>query len=188
MTIEQLGESRVLIVLKSEDMRDFELDYGTLGFSDAHSRRILSRLLTLACTKTGMKTEGRRMLVEALPHRSGCLILLTLTENERKKRYRIKKKPGRICCAFDSADGLLAAAEALGGRVLPPNRLYGMNGRFYLVINGSPVPKKTLAVLAEFCDARICSPTAAAAIEEKGRLIAGGNAIARIYGEMRGKF
>ena len=61
MTIEQLDSCRVLIVLKAEDMRDFSLEYNTLSFSDAHARRILSRLLTLACSKTGMDVTNKKI-------------------------------------------------------------------------------------------------------------------------------
>ena len=80
MTIEQIDSGKVMILLKNSDMKDFALEYSSLSFSDPHSRRILTRLLSLACSKTGVSAKNKKMFVEALPHKNGCLILLTLKE------------------------------------------------------------------------------------------------------------
>ncbi len=99
MTIEQIDTGKVMIVLGSSDMKDFSLEYKTLSFSDPHSRKILSRLLTLACTKTGLSIENKKMLVEALPHKSGCLILLTLKPKTRSG-FTGSRSPKNACVVF----------------------------------------------------------------------------------------
>lgn len=180
MTIEQLDSCRVLIVLKAEDMRDFSLEYNTLSFSDAHSRRILSRLLTLACSKTGMDVTNKKMLVEALPHKNGCLILLTLSPKKKRKSYKIKRDRKKLCCIFKDVDGLLDASMALRGKILPRNRAYRLKEKYYLIIDSRPVSLSALGTLTEFCETVSCSPAAAARIEENGRLIADGNAVRKI--------
>ena len=164
MTIEQIDKAKVMIVLGTNDMKDFSLDYGTLSFKDPHSRRILSRLLSLACSKTGINTENKRMLVEALPHKSGCLILLTL--KSKRRVYRVKKPDKRLCCIFDEVDCLMTAAalcDTDGG-------VYLYGDRYYLVTEDN-VPLLSLARLEEFARCYVCSPIAAAKVCEAGKFV-----------------
>ena len=93
MTVEQIDSSKVLISLCNEDLTEYSLRFDTMSFNDPHSRRILNKLLTIACGKTGIKQEkDKSMLVEAMPHSNGCLILLTMNHKKKKRTvYRIKK-------------------------------------------------------------------------------------------------
>ncbi len=181
MTIEQIDTSKVMILLGSEDMRDFSLEYSKLGFSDPHSKKILRRLLTLACSKTGISPDNKRMFVEALPHKSGCLILLTLTPKTRRRKYRIKKSAKCLCAVFDTVDDLLDCCCAASAR-LPgfANSVYLYGGKYYLIIDNSPVSLYTLALFCEFAECYTCSRVAAARIREAGRAISEGNAVRTI--------
>lgn len=171
MTIEQIDSSKVMILLGCDDMKDFSLEYDTLGFTDPHSRRILSRLLKLACTKTGMSANNKRMYVEALPHKSGCLILLTLTDRRSRRIYKIKKSDKSYICIFDNAEALIRASVALKNHSSPKGIVYLNNGKYYLIINTMPLSLYIMSALAEYCDAYVCSKTACARIEENGKLI-----------------
>lgn len=51
MTIDKIKSNKILITLCDEDMRDFSLDYDTLSLYDNHSRKILMRILQIACLK-----------------------------------------------------------------------------------------------------------------------------------------
>lgn len=173
MTIEQIDPSKVLIVLGSDDMKDFSLEYSTLSFSDPHSRRILSRLLTLACSKTGMSIDNKKMLVEALPHKSGCLILLTLSPKQKRRLYRVKRSDKKLCCVFEDVDALIDASVAIRNTTsLPKNSAYFLDDRYYLLVDSKPVSLYTMAILEEFSECYVCSRVAAARIEENGREIA----------------
>ena len=168
MTIERIDAGKVLILLGKDDMKDFSLDYGTLSFSDPHSRRILSRLLTLACTKTGLTLDNKRMLVEAIPHGSGCLLLLTLRE-KRRRRFRIKRTHRLLCCVFYDCEALLSACSTLFGRTLPRNRIYLLDGEYILVFKEEALPAYMPEILREFARCVPCRIPAAARVEEYGR-------------------
>ncbi len=173
MTIEQIDSGRVMILLGCEDMKDFSLKYDTLGFKDPHSRRILSRLLKLACNKTGMNVINKRMFVEALPHKSGCLILLTLTEKTSRRVYRIKKSDKSYCCVFDNAEDLIRASIALKRFSDTKGVVYLEDGKYYLIIDTMPLSLYLMSALEEFSQAYVCSKPAAARIMENGREIGG---------------
>lgn len=179
MTIEQIDPSKVIIVLGSSDMKDFSLEYSTLSFSDPHSRKILSRLLTLACSKTGMSIENKKMLVEALPHKSGCLILLTLKPKTKRRIYRVKKPDKCLCCIFENCERLIEAAIAVG-ESLPQNGVYYCNNKYYLVIE-SNLALYPLAVLEEFAHCYVCSRIAAAKVCEAGRALGDMKVMAKCF-------
>lgn len=181
MIIEQIDNSKVLIVLGSTDMRDFSLEYRTLSFSDPHSRMILTRLLTLACVKTGMDTEDKKLIVEALPHSEGCLILLTLAPKGRRRTYRIKKPDKNLCCVFRDSEALISAGVALKGKnLLPQNSVYLYRGKYCLVIDNRPVSLGALCLLEEFSTPFVCTKTAIARIKENGKKLSAGNGIQTI--------
>ena len=169
MTIEQIDSSKVMILLGCDDMKDFSLEYDTLGFSDPHSRRILSRLLRLACNKTGMSVNNKRMYVEALPHKSGCLILLTLTEKTKRRIYKIKKSDKSYCCIFQNAEALITASVALKKFAIPGGKVYFSDDKYYLIIDTMPLSLYLMSELEEFSDAYVCSKTACARIAENGK-------------------
>ncbi|MCH5303573.1 MAG: adaptor protein MecA [Ruminococcus sp.] len=171
MTIEQIDSSKVMILLGCEDMKDFSLEYSTLGFSDPHSRRILSRLLKLACTKTGMSVLNKKMYVEALPHESGCLILLTLTEKSSRRVYKIKKSDKSYCCIFPDVEAMINASVALEKFTLQSGRVYLSDNKYYLIINTMPLSLYLMSTLEEFSDAYVCSKTACARVIESGKEI-----------------
>lgn len=171
MTIEQIDPERVMILLGSEDMKDFSLEYKTLSFKDAHSRKILSRLLKLACNKTGMSVNNKRMYVEALPHKSGCLILLTLSDKSSRRVYKIKKSDKSYCCVFESAENMIRAAIVLKSFSLPRGDVYFEKNKYYLIINTMPLPLSLMSALEEFSEAYVCSKSACARVAENGKAI-----------------
>lgn len=171
MTIEQIDSGKVMIILGCDDMKDFSLEYDTLGFSDPHSRRILSRLLKLACTKTGLSVNNKRMLVEALPHKSGCLILLTLTEKHNRKVYKIKKSDKSYVCIFYDVEALIQASVATKRFPAAKGRVYLCDKKYYLIIETLPLSLNLMSALEEFSDACVCSKPACARIAENGKEI-----------------
>ena len=58
MTIEQLDERKVLISLGCDDMKNFDLEFENMSFYSEHSKRVLLRLLRLACMKAGLSHMG----------------------------------------------------------------------------------------------------------------------------------
>lgn len=177
MTIEQIDSGKVLIVLGRNDMEDFSLEYETMSFTDPHSKKVLARLLTLACVKTGICIKGKKMLVEALPHPEGCLILMTLRAERERKYYRIKRGSRNLCCVIDSAEELMNLCSALCRlKGVPDSSVYFYDDRYYLVAESVLVSPFIMRVFGEFSSRVAVDNILAAKVGERGKLIAHGNA------------
>lgn len=178
MIIEQIDNSKVLIVLGGNDMQDFSLEYDTLSFDDPHSGKILKRLLTLACTKTGISTEDKKILVEAVPQQKGCVILLTLLPKVSRKIYRIKKQKTSLCFIFEDAEALISAAKVLCKSLMPPeNSVYLLDDKYVVVIEGIIENKRYLSRLREFSHKALQGKIHSARVRENGKLLAEENGI-----------
>lgn len=179
MTIEQLDTSKVLISLGSEDMRDYELRFNDMSFCDEHSRRVLLRLLKLACMKTGVPYSSKTVLMEALPHSSGCLLLVTLMEKSTRKTYKVKRIKEHPCYVFLSAEDLLSAVESLHQRALNlhKNSLWLCGGKYYLVFDYPVVNCLARGVLCEYSREIHSSAVALSRIRESGKLLCSDNAV-----------
>lgn len=188
MTIEQLDESKVLISLCNEDMQDYKLKFNDMSFCSEHSKRILLRLLRLACLKAGVNFERKTWLLEALPHNSGCLLLVTMLEKKHRKTYKVKRLREYACFVFDSAENLLAAAEVLGTRsvTLHSNSLWLVKGKYYLIFDYPVVSAQVSTFLREYCEKLWCSKVSISRIKETGKLLCAENALEIIGKKIRG--
>ena len=182
MTIEQLDESKVLISLCNEDMRDYKLKFGEMSFCSEHSKRILLRLLQLACSKAGVSFEHKTWLMEALPHNSGCLLLVTMIEKKRRKTYKLKRVKEHPCFVFESAENLLSAAENLQIRSisLRSNSLWLSDRKYYLIFDYPFVENKVCNILREYSRKFSYTPAGISRVKETGKLICSGNALSTI--------
>lgn len=181
MTIEQIDGSKVLIILGSKDMQNFSLEYDTLTFQDPHSKKILRRLLSLACTKAELSVQNKKMVVEALPHNSGCLILLTLKPKVKRKIYTIKKLPQDICCTFETTENLFSFARAFSKNIiLPKSSLYYYGDNYCVIMEDINHSKSFVFKTREFCDKYISSKIYSAKVKEYGEQIIAHNAIKKI--------
>lgn len=154
MTVEQIDSTKVLISLCNEDLTEYSLRFDTMSFNDPHSRRILNKLLTIACGKTGMKQEkDKSMLVETMPHSNGCLILLTINHKKKKRTvYKIKRNPSGWCCRFQNAEDFLSCMEALElcGSAMYRVFAYLFGGSYFLFTEQPKIAPASAAVLSEF--------------------------------------
>lgn len=183
MTIEQLSSTKVLISLCNEDMKSFELDFDTIGFCDYHSKTVLLRLLRLALENSGIETEDKTIMLEALPHSKGCMLFVTVTDKKQKrKKYRIKRIKEYPCYKFFSLEELLSAIERLYGTdsFFYNNSVYLYNDSYYLVFDYPVVPHKAKEILSEYATKLNKSKIFIARLYESAKLISGGNAIVRI--------
>ena len=169
MTIDRIKSNKILITLGNEDMRDFSLDYDTLSLYDSHCRKIIMRILQVACFKTDIEIKDKKMTVEALPTVNGCILLLTV-EDRKSRRYRLQNRKNflevirllyrqNVCCNKNSA--------------------YEQNGTYYLVFDYPAVPKRFKRILHEY-GARCGSNVFAARLRENAKEICKTNAVAVI--------
>lgn len=180
MTVNNLGENRVLIILCEKDMKDFSLDFDRLSIDDGHSRKILLRIMNLACRKSGIETRGRSVKIEALSLEGECYLLVTVEEKHRRT-YKIKKSADCICYLLGESGNFLDTIEKLYRQNVCCNRnsAYVYGGKYYLIFDYPSIPKKIKIILSEYGqkkDGRLIS----ARIKENGNLICKHNAILQI--------
>lgn len=183
MTIEQLDKWRVLISLKPQDMDTYAISIDKLNIKDKACKDTLKAILKEALDKVGISTEDKAVLVEAMPHREGILILVTVDFMRHiRKTYRIKKPRMLPCCKFDSAEGLLSCVEHLKTEKvkLLPNSLWQYKNGFYLIFELSGISPKAKAVLSEYALCHSVSLTRIARIKEAGKELLKSNAVEKI--------
>ena len=183
MTIEQLDSRKVLISLCNEDMENFSLRFNNLSFCDEHSRKVLVRLTQLACVKTGLQLNKSAVLMEALPHQSGCLLLLTVLEKSQRKVYKVKRYRFFYCFVFESAEEVLSCAETLGecGFTLNRNSLWLFENRYYLIFDYPVLHKASKGVLCEYGKEAERTAISLSRIKELGKLLYKDRAMEGIY-------
>ena len=184
MTIEKLNASKVLISLCGEDMQNFRLNIGEMSFCNERSRRILLRLLQLACKEAGVDSADKAVLMEALPLKSGCLLLVTFSDKSKKRTYKVKRIKDKFCYVFDDTENLLCAAEALYRRKCrsQKNSLWLYEDRYYAMFEYPLTDYDLRSVLKTFAKEKRLSTVDISRICEGGRLICADNALS-IIGE-----
>ena len=105
MRIDRLDQKTILVAMAQQDMRDYALDFAA-GADAARSREGLKALMRRVGEECGLNSRGRSFLVEALPARDGCLLIISVHPSRRRK-YRFKRHTLRTVCVFDDADILL---------------------------------------------------------------------------------
>ena len=187
MKISQISHDKVLISLCNEDMKSFDLDFYNMGLSDPHSKKILSRLLSLACTSNSIQTENKKILCEALKSTDGCVLLVSLCDKEpQRKKYRIKRIKEYPCYKFSDIDTMLTTFEKLYNTdtLYYNNSVFLYNDSYYLVFDYPVVPEKAKRILSEFAHCVRGTKTFIARLCESGKNISNGNAIVNIGSQL----
>lgn len=179
MTINKLGDDRVLITLCHKDMSDFLLDFKKLSLNDSHSRRVLLRILQVACRRSGISTGGKRVNIEAMLFGEDCYLLITLAK-KGMHTYRLKRSDYSVCYAADNAEDLLRVTKQLvkSGLYCPKSAVYALDGAYYLIFD-SYIPKNIHRVISEFAQKKGGRITAAR-IREFGKPVCRYNAVSTI--------
>lgn len=178
MLIEQVDETRLIILLSAKDLEDLGLTFAELDWQEAKCRAMMEALLQKAFEKTGFSAEGKRMLIEAAPGADGCVIVVTLMpQKETRKRYKRKEQPEVLLYEFETAEALLAAAARFSAQKDVPQegKLVEIEGRYYLALFAlNPLTRAARALLAEYAKPVGRGAAATAHMLEYGRLIAQG--------------
>ena len=140
MTIEMLNKGTILVLMAQDDMQRY-----ALNFDDSSTpEHGLKKLLYMIGEECGIDNRGKSFLIEALPSRDGCLLIISV--RRVRKVYRIKRSDKRTLCVFDSADMLLdwlLLGECIGSTVY----IYRQK---YVLIPSITATKRTLAILGEY--------------------------------------
>lgn len=183
MKISQLSHDKVLISLCDDDMKSFELKFDEMGLCDPHSRKIISRLLTLACSSSNIETDNKVIMCEALKSDNGCVLFVSVKEKKKKrKKYRIKRITEYPCYKFFRVEDMLTAFEKLYSTdvLFYNNSAYLYKDCYYLVFDYPIVAEKAKKILSEFSQNIQGSKTFVARLHESAKPISLGNAIVHI--------
>lgn len=153
MTIEQLDEKRLLIALCSKDMEMFALEFDSMSLKDSHTRQVLKKLLQLAGAKTGLHITNKSLVIEVMQHKDGCLILITIKNQQEKRRtYKIKRSGRKIMFFFENSEELLTVIEKLyvKGKIFESSDCYRNGNGYYLILTYSSISPCCGCLLGEY--------------------------------------
>lgn len=162
MTIEMLDKGTILVSLGTEDMRRY-----ALRFDDSVPQTALKNLLCHIGEVCGLDHRGKSYLIEALPSRTGCLLIISVHAVKRRRKYRIKRSRTREVCVFFHADALL---DFLRGGMRGGYALYRYNGK-YILLPGVAAGETELRRLSEYGELYPVSAALEARIREGGALL-----------------
>lgn len=150
MTVDKLGDNKLLIKLDESDMENFELDFGKMSFKNEDNQKVIIGLMRLACCRAGLDTNGKNVKIEAFLLGDECCILVTA--NPKKRKYRLKKSDSGLCWKMANASDFLNAVEALyrSNICCRKSSAYEMSGNYYLVFDYFSLPKHMVRVLSEY--------------------------------------
>ena len=180
VTIDKLADNRVLVVLGKQDMSDFSLDYSRMKFDDSHCKRILMRILRLACVKEGIEINGKSVMLEAISFDEECYLLITIN-GRKSSKYRLKGNKRSLCYHLGKSGNFLDAIEQLYRQNVccNYNSAYMYNDEYYLIFDYPSIPQKLRKVLSEY-GSKGKSSLSAARVRENGKQLCKSNAIAQI--------
>lgn len=166
MTIEMLNRGIILVSLADEDMQLYSLRFDN-DDPDQSVKKGLRSLLYRVGEVCGLDHRGKSYLVEVLPARDGCLLVISVRRTAGRRMYRVKRTRTRPACLFDRTDDLLdwlCLDRSLGYAV------YACSGG-YLLLPEPAAPKAALAELSEYGRLTKIDPVALARVREHGSLI-----------------
>lgn len=165
MTVEMIDGGTILVSLGDDDMRRYSLR------PDDPVEDVQTGLKAILCRVgeiCGLDHQGKSYLVEALPSRGGCLLIISVRGVKRRRVYRIKRQKVRELCVFFHADAMLEywrSAQRAGYAV------YLYEGR-YVLLPAASVPDSMTARLSEYGELFPVSEAVFARIREHGKLLA----------------
>ena len=183
MIIEKLDKSRVLVSLGLKDMDTYAIDIDKLNLKEKTAKETLRNLLKLALERVGISAQNRAVLVEAMPHKDGMLIMVTVDfMGKLRKTYRIKRPSVQLVCIFSDVEKLLSCSELIkcGKIKLLPNSLWQYKNEFYVIFEYTGLSSRAKAVLSEYAVLQSLSRVKIARIKEAGKEILNSNALEQI--------
>lgn len=162
MTIEMPDKGTILVSLSQEDMRRY-----AFRLEDNAPLTALQKLMHHVGDVCGLDHRGKSYLVEALPSRAGCLLIITVRAVKRRRVYRIKRRLTRALYVFFDADAML---DFLREGMKSGFSLYRYEGR-YVLLPGLSAGEEELARLTEYGERYEISASATARVRECGTLL-----------------
>ncbi len=179
MNIEQINTSRILISLCDKELREYDLTYETMDLKNEKARKVIMQLLSTAEDRTGIPLCSGRVMIEAMKYDHGCILLVTLIRGRKGKTYRIAGRSSVYAFFFGDSETMLCCMEQLslcgeGGKT---SSLYLSPSGGYILICNAVARCAFVRIAGEYADAVRKGRVYCAALREKCRCLARGNAV-----------
>lgn len=161
MTIEILGKGTILVSLCAEDMRAYSLSFD----EESDPKDGLKKLLYHIGDSCGLDHKGKSYLIEALPSKSGCLLIITVRKAKYRRKFRIKRRQLLDLYIFFDSDAMLDYIQRYPYE--SGYSIYRYQSRYILIPSRSSAPRELL----EYAERRPVSAAMLAHIREFGRLL-----------------
>ena len=149
----------------TDDLQRYDLDFEAAD-SDA-TRKGLTRLMYRVGEECGLNHRDKSYLIEALPGKESCLLIISVRVMKTRRRYRIRRRRCVDRCRFENADSLLDWLR-LSDNENMSYVLYEKDGS-YLLLAEYPLSEEQRGRLSEYGDVESIDAVAAARIREYGK-------------------
>lgn len=175
MKIKMLDATRILVVLNTGELAEYNVSFAELSLNEQHSRRLLQDMIQQAGSSTGTDLTHSPLQIEALQYEHGCLFLLTRkAQKHRRKIYRLLARSNTFIYLFDSTDAFLSCIAALyRSRCIPPlSAAYAIGERYCLILKTAvPLKKGMNGILSEYAAFCRCGSIYASFVREHGTAV-----------------
>ncbi len=193
LIIERIDEKKLMIMLEEQDMSSLELTYDKVSWKNQKFKVLVAKLLALAKFKTGFSADDGQLSIETMPQGSGCVIIFTLSpeSKDKSKNNAIDlltdgtEASSSYIYKFDRTDDLLEVCdkiEKMEKSVIKSSTIFYLNNTYFVLIHpgGKILPEAVSVILNEYGNELEYSKVFEAYLNEFGRLIHSGDAIAYV--------
>lgn len=166
MLIEQLSDICVKFTLTHLELKEYNLEFNSIGRYDTNTRNMISNLIGLAENKQdiNIKFGLSEVYVEAFSCQNGnCIIYISLIENNNSYNNKGIEKGNFFLCKTDNLNYLIRMSSQLvkfSSSDISSSSLYLQNENFILLIECSKKAfEKILFTVVEFCEYSTKRPT-----------------------------
>lgn len=155
MVIEQISKSTVKVILSSNDMCDYQMDFDMLESNNLETRNLIVSLLTKIQKNVDIDFSSDNLFIEAFSSKDGgCLMYISVIENtDNAYRKAIKSDFITITTEFDDFNTMIILCRQLlnNDNKIVRSQLYFKENLFRLVIEiSSKSEKKIYNFLLEY--------------------------------------
>lgn len=173
MNIDTLNANKMVICLTDEEVSSIFGGYDKIDYSNPNSKMRLHSFLNSIILSENFSLDSKSLLVEIRQEVYGCSITLTKSNDQKRKRHRLKIK-GRLAI-FNNADEMMEGIVALykSSIGLRKSTLYLIDNQYRLVIYAAIADEQ----ISEYLQNITKDKTAVSYTEEHGTPLCLGNAV-----------
>lgn len=116
MDIQPIGNNKFIVGLTGKDLRDLDITYDSMDYSNIETRRVIWTILDRVRNKTGRDIDpSGSLMIEASPDGSGgCTLMFTIPFSQSNIGTVISKNNPTQVFEFENSDNLLDVISAIG--------------------------------------------------------------------------